>query len=141
MSLTDSQAVKLLNLVTTEAQLRALIDDLDISATGDVTVLYSDKINDSLHSSSVINGMLERGMSVRVLDNTEAFEFLNENDNLNDALRRIFNSDPDERGSTANQFLFGGKETDGSRIPNGAWDTISRNFAPETIGAVKSDQV
>ncbi|NOR71047.1 MAG: hypothetical protein GQ532_15345, partial [Methylomarinum sp.] len=73
------------------------------------------------------------------VDNTQASDFLDldKNPSLRNALKVIFESDPDDIGSLANQFLFGGADSNGVRIPNGAWDNISGRFVAETKGSVR----
>jgi hypothetical protein len=95
-------------------------------------------------SADVISD-LKTNTSLRILDNTEAFKFLDVMDEksptynakLYDTLVRIFESDPrDKQGNTsANQFLFG-SSSGGQRSPNGAFDIVSANFAKEAVGDV-----
>ncbi|WP_221064414.1 calcium-binding protein [Methylomagnum ishizawai] len=138
-----TQANVLLDSINTEAELKALVSQLDVSATGKVTVLYSGNINGT-YSGTIIKSMLSSGEDIRVLDNTQASKFLdiydpaNQNLKLVDTLKRIFGDDPYAVGSSANQFLFGISDASGTRITTGAWDTISANFVSETVGEVKT---
>lgn len=123
-----------LSQITTAEELRALLKDIDISSPGSTTVLYSGFVN-GVHSSVVIDE-LKSNKDIRLIDKTVAAKFLSENEELKDALFRIFQSDPDEIGSPANQFLYG-QQIDGVRQPNGAWDIISKRFAEEASGDVR----
>lgn len=141
MAYTMEQANTLLANINTEAGLRALISQLDITSTGQVTVLYSGMMGDNVSNSSIIQGMLSNGDDIRVLDKTEAYKFLDisQNEALADALRIIFDgSDPDIVGSTANQFLYGNIDANGNRIPNGAWDNISGRFVAASEGEIRT---
>ena len=86
MTLTFEQANALLdqnifsaNSTATQAEkiaaLRDIINKLDITTTGNVTVLYSGMINSDIHSTQAIRDM-KNNPNVRVLDNTEAFKFV-----------------------------------------------------------------
>lgn len=131
MAYTLEQANTLLAGISTEAELRNLISQLDINATGQVTILYSGRVSGGVSSRDIIKGMLSNGDDIRVLDQTEAARFLDMERNtvFTDALKRIFHDNPSTPGSTANQFLNGTK---------GAWDIISANFAAETVGEVRT---
>jgi Ca2+-binding RTX toxin-like protein len=89
--------------------------------------------------------MLHNGDDIRVIDTTEAARFLNVdpttpnwNKPLYQKLEQIIGGKPDKWGTPANQFLFGEKAADGTRLPNGAWDTISARFVNETVGEVRT---
>ena len=140
MAITADHANQLLNSISSEEQLRDLISQLDVSATGDVTILYSGDVTDTIRSSDIINSMINSGQSVRVIDNTQAYDFLQvqTNQTLNDTLVRIFGDNPRLRGTRANQFLFGTRDANGVRSPDGAWDIVSSNFARETTGPVRA---
>jgi hypothetical protein len=53
-----SDANKKLAEIDTKNQLLNLINQLDVSVTGAVTVLYSGPTGDNIHSSDIIKGML-----------------------------------------------------------------------------------
>ena len=140
MNFSAEQANALLVEERNEADLRVLINQLNTSTHGNVTVLYSGSLNGTnIHTTTAINE-LKNNSDLRVLDNTEAFKFLDclpdrnnnghiNNVELNQKLLDIFGDDPNEYGSRANQFLFGAKDELGQRIPNGAFDMVSTNFA------------
>lgn len=134
-----------LSKITTEAELRSLISSLDVSAAGKVTLLYGGDVGGNISSNSVISGMLANGDDIRVIDTTEAAKFLNidvasssQNTELANTLKRIFGDDPSVRGTSANQFLFGTKDSNGARLPNGAWDNVSGRFVDATVGEVRT---
>lgn len=141
MGLTCAQAEAKLASITTAAELRQLLSELDINSSGQTTVLYSGKINGE--SSADIAHALKDDPTVRILDKTEAHKFIasgmERNSPLYLKLKAIFDSDPSDyaNNTTANQFLFGSKGADGIRQPNGAWDIISGRFVAETVGEVR----
>ncbi|ALR09337.2 hemolysin [Xylella fastidiosa] len=145
MSLTVEQANALLGSITTREQLRDLINQLDIHSSGSITVLYSGYTANGFSNSQILQGMLYNGDAIRVIDTTEAARFLNVdpttpnwNKPLYQKLEQIIGGNPNEWGTPSNQFLFGEKAADGTRLPNGAWDTISARFVNETVGEVRT---
>lgn len=144
MDITSAQANVELSTTRSEEDLRALIRRLDVGADGKITILYSGRAADGVWSTDVIDGLLKAGEDIRVLDKTEAFRFLdvhsqsNPNHELIEALERVFESDPLENGTRANQFLFGTIDEAGKRVPNGAWDIVSAKFASATVGEVRA---
>ena len=121
MTLTAEEATALLDEITTREELLALINNLDIQASGEVTILYSGKTgittSSSAHdiwSSDVVRGMASLDENIRVINETEAAQFLNinsesesKNEALIDALERIFGDTPDVNTSQSYQFLYG----------------------------------
>lgn len=108
MAITMDQANALLANVQNETELRTLISQLDVTATGKVTMLYGGTVGNvggsvgNISLTTVVQEMLASGADIRVIDNTEAAHFLDigKNPILKDALIRIFNgSDPDIKGS------------------------------------------
>ncbi|ALR04784.1 RTX toxin [Xylella fastidiosa] len=77
MTLTAEQANALLGSITTQEQLRDLINQLDIHSSGSITVLYSGYTANGLDNSQILQGMLHNGDAIRVIDTTEAAKFLN----------------------------------------------------------------
>ncbi|ALR07191.1 calcium-binding protein [Xylella fastidiosa] len=145
MSLTVEQANALLGSITTREQLRDLINQLDIHSSGSITVLYSGDTANGVSNSQILQGMLYNGDAIRVIDTTEAARFLNVdpttpnwNKPLYQKLEQIIGGKADKWGSPANQFLFGERAADGTRLPNGAWDTISARFVNDTVGEVRT---
>ncbi|WP_434428578.1 calcium-binding protein [Xylella fastidiosa] len=145
MTLTSEQANALLGSITTQEQLRDLINQLDIHSSGSITVLYSGYTANGVSNSQILQGMLHNGDAIRVIDTTEAAKFLNiepgdpnRNEALIQKLQQIIGDKPEDMGSRANQFLFGERAADGTRLPNGAWDTISARFVNETVGEVRT---
>ncbi|MEW8030130.1 MAG: hypothetical protein AB2806_20640, partial [Candidatus Thiodiazotropha sp.] len=141
MAITAAEAISRLADIDTVEALRALIGELDVTATGDVTMLYSGG-----GSRSIVDTLVEQGENLRTIGETQAARFLNleSNNALSLKLIELFGSDPLDIGSTANQFLYGnaeyidGERTSGTRQPNGAWDIVSRNFIEETTGEVRT---
>lgn len=144
MDLTAAQANALLEGIETEDDLRNLVERLDVTAEGKVTVLYSGKVNSGVHSVDVVQAMLSAGDDVRVIDKTEAAAFLDifsegkTNHEFIRAAKRIFDDDPAVYGSRANQFLFGAVDEQGKRISTGAWDIVSARFVEATTGEVRA---
>lgn len=113
-----------------------------------MTVLYSGSLNGTnIHTTAAINE-LKSNPDLRVLDNTEAFNFLDclpdrksnghiRNIELNQKLLDMFGDDPNDYGLRANQFLFGEQKVIGGvkqSVPNGAFDIVSTNFAKGAKG-------
>nr|WP_230950309.1 RTX toxin [Xylella fastidiosa] len=77
MALTLEQANALLGSITTQEQLRDLINQLDIHSSGSITVLYSGDTANGVSNPQILQGMLHNGDAIRVIDTTEAAKFLN----------------------------------------------------------------
>jgi hypothetical protein len=116
-----------------EQELKSIIKQLDITPLNTInsatTVLYS--------ASSVDD--IAKNDNFRILNNTEAYEFLNDirnNQPLKDALDKVYGETPnfDKWTSSAGIFIGG----DDSTMPRvgGAWDTISANFVHGAEGNV-----
>jgi len=143
MGYTVSEANAKLATITTESGLRDLISQLDVNASGSVTLLYSGGITAGTEAKDIIGSMLDNGDDIRVLDKTYASDFLSfRNNPLFEAkLQEIFKSSPREVGSAANKFLFGTiEDIDGQpvRTSTGAWDIVSKNFIDATTGEVRT---
>lgn len=67
--------------INTEAKLRALISQLDVTSSGSVSVLYSGDMKDRTKTHTLIQTMLGSGDALRIVDNTEAAKFLNWEEN------------------------------------------------------------
>lgn len=76
MALTAQQANDALNGVNTVDQLRDLINQLSIEADGKTTILYSGNTADGVSNAQIVQGMLNNGDDIRVIDKTEAAKFL-----------------------------------------------------------------
>ena len=149
MALTMHQANKRLEKAKTAEDLRNIIERLEVSSPGSVTLLYSGSYGypSSISSEKIAAGELARSIAsvnseVRLLDNSEAARFLDISDkygqanySLLDALKQVFGDDPNKYGTKANQFLYG-EIVDGVRVPNGAWDIVSARFVENTVGPV-----
>lgn len=136
--LEDLVSDKNLSLKDKENKLRQIIENLDVSTHGNTTVLYSGPIEPGARGTGELVKEFKNNANIRLLDNTEAYKFLNletdGNKNLKNALQSIFGDDPISPGSKANQFLYGNNTI--PRTANGAWDIISRNFAKGASGNV-----
>ncbi|MDC6413764.1 hypothetical protein LOK84_08580 [Xylella fastidiosa subsp. multiplex] len=62
MTLTAEQANALLGSITTQEQLRDLINQLDIHSSGSITVLYSGYTANGLDNSQIIQGCCITGI-------------------------------------------------------------------------------
>jgi hypothetical protein len=143
MSLDLTQAIAQLANVTNADQLRDLITQINISTNGSITVLYSGRLPDgTTGAGDVAQGLATHSNDVRLLDNTASGKFLatafDKTSLLFDKLQTLVGGDATTPGTLANQFLFGEKAADGSRIPNGAWDVASRRFAENATGDVRT---
>ncbi|WP_392406578.1 calcium-binding protein [Cardiobacterium hominis] len=129
--------------------LKIIINDLDTETLKNgskmgTTVLYSGPITEGGKSTCEIigNPILKNNRNLRILDNTPAFDFLDfdggemqpRNESLKKALISIFGDTDFDRGTPANNFLFG-EWKNGIRSP-GAFDIISNNFAAGAKGSV-----
>ncbi len=132
--LTAAEAEKKLSGIKDAEGLRNLINQLDVSTHGSKTILYSGQVND-IHSSKIISA-LQKDPNYRVIDNTEAAQFLGSSDQynspLNRKLRDIFGGGR-ELPSQATEFLFGSQQN-GVRQNNGAWDIVSEKFVSGASG-------
>lgn len=143
MSITAENANAQLASITTPEQLRQLIAQLDISANGDYTVLYSGGLAGGGSARDVAMEIATSDLNARIIDNTEAARFLNladegGNELLRQKLEDLFGSNPTSPGTTANRFLFGEYDSNGVRISSdGVWDDVSGRFAAATVGDVR----
>jgi hypothetical protein len=106
MALTMAQANQILATISTEAELRNLIAQLDVGgATGKATILYSGTDN-GVYSGDLVKAAYENGADIRVLDNTEASRFLSLefNSQLAPELERIFGTRANQPGTSANKL-------------------------------------
>jgi len=124
-----------------EQELHRIINHLDTTPK-DVsphasTVLYSGVPHEAVEA-------LEGNKNYALLNNTEAFKFLQEealegNDGFKNALKKVYDTDKidfNERNTPSNIFING----DDSVFPRqqGAWDIISHQFASEAKGDVQT---
>ncbi|WP_270501865.1 hypothetical protein, partial [Kluyvera ascorbata] len=109
--LTTRQANNLLDSITTEAELRELLYQLDVSCAGSTTVLYSGALGEvetsdgnmnTIRSSDIVDG-LKDNPDIRLIDKTEASIFMNSK-KFKNILYSIFGDKPLELGSKSNQF-------------------------------------
>ena len=129
--------------------LKTVINNLDTETLKNgskigTTVLYSGAIipNGASTGEIISKPGLKNNSNLRVLDNTPAFDFLDfdggemqpRNESLKKALISIFGDTDFDRGTPANDFLFG-EWKNGIRSP-GAFDIISNNFAAGAKGSV-----
>ena len=146
MALTAQQANQALAKITTVDQLRSIINQLSIDASGKTTVLYGGPTANGVDNSSLTQDMLRNGDDIRVIDNTAAAKFSDLRDaksptfnhELAEKLEAILGDKPGDRNSAANQFLFREVDANGIRILNGARDNISVRFVDATVGEVRT---
>jgi Ca2+-binding RTX toxin-like protein len=145
MTLTAQQAIERLTDITTKEELRSLINQLDITATGKITILYSGETASGITNNDIIRAMLHNGEDIRVISTTEAAKFLNTD--LKDSaynkvfaqkLDQLFGGNPEKPGTESYQFLYGEQAADGTRIPNGVWDNASARFVDATEGEIRT---
>jgi hypothetical protein len=134
-TLTSAQAIDLLlsdpaKYATLDA-LRSLAAQVATESPGRITVLYSGTLGAGVSSTAVIEGMISQGEDIRVIDRTQAAEFLN-SDPFRDAVARAFDATADSldiRGTPANDFL-----QDPTRS---VWADASARFASGASGDVR----
>jgi Ca2+-binding RTX toxin-like protein len=163
MGLTVTQANALLDTAQTAEDLRNIIRQLDTDTHGSITLAYSGGLDrqkgidlgtypdlngyTAPWTNNVASELAKTQSNLRVLDNTQAFKFMDilgdpEKPNFNvpffNALQRIFGDNPRdwENNSQANQFLFGSRDASGNRSADGAFDIVSKNFADGATGKV-----
>lgn len=137
-SLTSEQAKALLrgdpsNYDTPEA-LRRLAAHVDANAPGRLTVLYSGPSAEGIWSSDVIKAMREADEDVRLIDKSEAAEFLKSRDFLFSTAKA--------HGVSFFELTDGnyrGPATDWLYHPtDGPWADASARFADATVGEVRA---
>ncbi|MCB1774088.1 MAG: hypothetical protein KDI88_10760, partial [Gammaproteobacteria bacterium] len=138
MALTAAEATGRLDEITSIDQLIALIDQIDISADGQETLLFSGSSTLGRSYGGIAEAVEESSGRVRSMRETEIVKFLDifANRKLRDVIAALLDSDPSTAGSPAHQFLNGSIDHNGDRVPDGIWDHVSRRFARETRGAV-----
>ena len=145
MTLTAQQAIERLPGITTKEELRMLINQLDITATGTTTILYSGETASGVQTNDIIQAMLRNGEDIRVIGTTEAAKFLNVDPNVPacneeflNKLYQLIGGDPGQPGTKSYQFMYGEHAADGTRIPNGVWDDASARFVDATEGEIRT---
>jgi hypothetical protein len=136
--LTADQATALLrenpDSYITPTQLRALAAQVDADAPGKLTVLYSGSVAKGVWSSDVINAMVESGEDVRVIDKSQAADFLKSRE-FYQAVAKAYDipARPLMNGSyrgPASDWLYHPTE--------GPWADASARFADATKGEVRA---
>ncbi|MFN9545510.1 MAG: calcium-binding protein [Cyanobacteriota bacterium] len=148
MSLTKEQANLRLESINTPEQLRALINELDVTGVGTTTVLwsgpagfYGGKNPERIASQAVVAGLHSANPEFRIVANTEASKFLeldasskNYNQNLANKLDSMFSGDPEK----ITEFLYGRMDKKSNiRLTKGIWDDVSENFVKLAKGDVR----
>ena len=139
MGLSSTEATAMLAGISSSEELRNLISNIDIAAAGNVTLLYSGEAPDGQNFGNVARGLALADAQFRVIDTTEAADFLDVESNLelNLALERIVRGNPLEEGTPSYNLLHGTEDANGNRIASGIWDEVSARFAQETVGEVR----
>lgn len=148
MGLSKEEAVLRLEDITTPEQLRALINEIDISAPGKTTVLwsgtagsYGNAPEERIGAQVIAAELYKANPDYRIMANTEVCKFLDlkkESKNFNAALHKklqeLFDNSPDN----INTFLYGQRDPESKlRIGRGIWDDISETFVREAQGDVR----
>ncbi|WP_077328626.1 hypothetical protein [Hydrogenophaga sp. A37] len=118
--------------IATEAELRQLVNEVSVEATGSVTVLFGGALADGKSASAAVSAMQANNEDVRIIKNTAAAKFL-EDPRFSLALVNTFDLDDvgqlqEPRGTRANLFLEG---------TSGLWGDVSENFLRATTGEVR----
>jgi len=116
--------------IATQQELRNLASQVSVYAEGGVTVLYSGALEDGVSAGDVVKEMASNDSNLRVISNTAAAEFLND-DNFKKAITDSFGLSIDaidNPESAAYRFL---EDTDG------LWGDTSTRFVQETTGEVR----
>lgn len=137
--LTAAEALVELANIKNEEQLRQLISQIDSTAPGSQTILYSGAQLAGLKAYEIAEAAADSDAAIRIVGNSEVGRFLriDQNTDLREALTRIFESDPEQPGSRAYNFLNGTPIPPDGRAPNGIWDEVSTRFAAEAKGHVR----
>ena len=109
MALTAAQSIDRLSGIDTTDDLRDLISQLDVTGTASgVTVLYSGG-----DSGSIVNTLVGQGEDIRIIDATEAAQFLDLNENTADTIEKLNEliNDLDVSGENGTTMLFSGSGT------------------------------
>ena len=120
-------------LPATKAELTRIIENLSVETSGQKTVLYSGMNMNEIDK-------LAKDPKIRILNNTEAYKFLNkiqENKDFADAWKKINGKYPEwkpDYSSPADKFIGGEDPVNGKPRKMGAWDIISKNFVKTTKG-------
>ncbi len=85
--LEDLVSDKNLSLKDKENKLRQIIENLDVSTHGNTTVLYSGPIEPGARGTGELVKEFKNNANIRLLDNTEAYKFLNLETDGNKTLR------------------------------------------------------
>ncbi|MCW9079600.1 MAG: hypothetical protein OQK74_10575, partial [Gammaproteobacteria bacterium] len=125
--------------ISSVEELRDLISQIDITASGSVTVFYSGDAPDGQNFGDLARDLATDQSDLRIIDHTQIADFLDVDTNteLKAALERIVGGNPLEAGTPSHQFMNGIEDANGKRIANGIWDDVSERFAQETVGEVR----
>ena len=128
-----------------EAQFQALRSELttrlnamSVDVPGStVTVLYSGKIGDNLHSGVVAATLADADPAVRTINKTEVGEFLDSR-GFKDALRDALGPPSIEREALFKRLTEGTRDASNTRVPDSLWDAQSARFVDATVGEVRT---
>lgn len=119
----------------TPESLRALAAQVDANSAGRITVLYSGPITDYVSSGQVVEAMVEAGEDVRVINTSEAADFLRSRD-FNAAVARAFGVRDIQALSNG---AYHGPAADWLYHPTeGPWADASARFVDATRGEVRT---
>lgn len=124
---------------STKESLLGLLNKVDVSATGKVTVFYGSSIND-VSTSKIISFLLEEDVDSKCLDKTEAFNLLNSKEFMGEVAKDHGLKFDDMHGDiplTPDKEILKNKAYGWFYHPKeGPWALVSRNFALQTEGKV-----
>ena len=119
--------------------IRFLLERLDTTASGDVTILFSGYLDEVTRYSDIVDKLDGSSSSVRSIRTSAASKFLELADNIEflEILEEVFGTEvPVVDNADFQRLLYGDTGPDG-RIPNGIWDVLSKRFAEQASGEVR----
>lgn len=94
---------------------------------GSITLLYSGTV-EGAKSSDIIEAMIEQKADIRVIDKTQAGQFL-KSDEFDQAFKKLTAKMTPDQAKAAGNLLYDAKK--------GPWAEVSRRFAADTVGEVR----
>ena len=146
MAITVEAAMARLVDVHTVDQLTALIDDIDLGVVGGRTMLFSGELTGRsgsdgsvVKSFQIAKSLASSHPELLFIDEIQIGRFLEikrddpgVNKLLVQKLDELFGGDE----SRITAYLYGSRDANGNRIPNGIWDRVSARFAAAARGEV-----
>ncbi len=146
MALSSQKAMSRLESVETVEQLTDLLLNIELENPEKPILLYSGEIGKAvdpdgpgIRAVDLANQLNTQNAGISIIDTTSSGKFLNINRAKEGAnlsliakLDELFGGDR----SQINAYLYGARDAQGQRIPNGIWDTLSDRFASNAKGPV-----